>query len=229
MSGWPKWIVGTVLVLVAAFVSLVYGIYWQGASELPEELPLAQHHYPADVHAIYWASLGETGPMRVERLDPLKWCWEFYREVTRAPVPGRPRGAASLLSSAARLLVFEHGKLPRSTNQMTAEVAATIRLSNEWTPEQIADYTLDRAWFGRGARGLQAAASAYFGVSADQLTRAETIALVGLMKMPSLGATHDRDRFNERYAYLARELGIDPAHIDPERDLARLKPATIAR
>ncbi|KQZ59894.1 MULTISPECIES: transglycosylase domain-containing protein [unclassified Lysobacter] len=229
MSGWLKGIVGAALLLIAAFVSLVYGIYWQGASELPDELPLVQHRYPAELHAIYWVSLGGEGPMRVERLDPLKWCWEFYREISRATAPGRPVGAASLSTFAARSIASNPGNPTRNTNRLAAEIAATIRLSNEWTPEQIADYSLDQAWFGRGARGLQAAAPAYFGVSADQLTRAEAIALVGLMKFPSRDPVRDRERFNERYAYLAGKLGIDPAHIDPERDLARLKPAATAR
>lgn len=224
-----KGIVGAALLLIAAFVSLIYGIYWQGASELPKELPLVQHHYPADAHAIYWVSLGGEGPMRVERLDPLKWCWEFYRETSRTPTPGRPVGAASLSTFAARSIVSQADPHPRTSNRIVAEVAAMIRLSNEWQPEQIADYSLDTAWFGRNARGLRAAAPAYFGVPADQLTRAETIALVGLMKMPQLGEARNRDRFGERYEYLARELGIDPTHIDPKRDLARLKPAAGAR
>lgn len=228
MSAWPKWIIGTILVLAAAFVSLIYYIYWQGASELPDELPLVQHHYPADVHAIYWVSLGEEGPMRVERLDPLKWCWEFYRETSHPPTSGRPAGAASLLTGAARSIAFKPDEPVPTPKRIAAEIAATIRLSNEWTPEQIADYTLDEAWFGRDARGLRAAAPAYFGVSADQLTRAETIALIALMKGPSYyDPTRYRERFNTRYTYLASKLGIDPAHIDPTRDLARLKSAAI--
>lgn len=230
MDGWLKGVVGAALVLIAAFVSLIYCTYWQGASELPEELPLVQHHYPADVHAIYWVSIGGEGPMRVERLDPLKWCWEFYREINRAPAPGRPVGAASLSTFAARRIASNPGKPTHSTNLLMAEIAATIRLSNEWTPEQIADYTLDEAWFGRDARGLRAAAPAYFGVSADQLTRAETIALIALMKGPSYyDPTRNRERFDERYMHLAGKLGIDPAHIDPTRDLARLRPAALAR
>lgn len=135
-----------------------------------------------------------------------------------------------MLSSAARMIAFESDKPARSANRLAAEIAAMIRLSNEWSPEQIADYSLDRAWFGREAHGLRAAAPAYFGVSADRLTRAETIALVALMKGPSYyDPTRNRERFDERYAYLARELGIDPAHIDPHRDLARLKPPAAGR
>lgn len=223
MSGWPKWIVGAVLLLIAAFVSLVYGVYWQGASELPRELPRIAHHYPEDVHAIYWVSLGERGPMRVERLDPLKWCWSFYQEASRDDSIGRPGGSSTMLSSAARMIVFESDKQARSANRLAAEIAAMIRLGNEWSPEQIADYSLDRAWFGREARGLRAAAPAYFGVSADQLTRAETIALMALMRGPSYyDPTRNRERFDQRYAYVAGQLGIDAAHIDPARDLARL-------
>lgn len=228
MSAWPKWIVGTALILVAAFVSLVYGLYWQGASALPRELPRAQHHYSDDVHGIYWASLGGEGPMRVERLDPLKLCWKVLHAVSiDDPKPLGPRASHSLMSEAARLIVSRARTDSRPANRIVAEIATMIRLSNEWRPEQIADYSLDTAWFGRNARGLRAAAPAYFGVPADRLTRAETIALVGMMKFPSREPTRNREQFNERYAYLAGELGIDPTYIHPERDLARLTPAVI--
>lgn len=231
MGAWAKGLVGAVLLLIAASVSLVYAVYWQGASELPRELPHAQHRYSDDVRAIYWASLDGEGPMRAEPLDPLKVCWKVFRMVSSSrgdARPARPGASHSLLSGAARSIVFEATSHTRSPNRMTAEIAAMIRLSNEWRPEQIADYTLDAAWFGRDARGLRAAAPAYFGVSLDQLSRTETIALMALMKGPSYyDPARNRERFNERYAYLAGKLGIDPSRIDPTRDLARLKPAAI--
>ena len=230
MSAWPKWIVGVVLVPIAALVSLVYSLYWYGASALPQELPRAQHSYSDNVRAMYWASLGGEGPMRVERLDPLKVCWKAYTVIRADTSPLRPSASHSLLSGAARSIAFDPDQRLPTPRRIAAEVAAMIRLSNEWRPEQIADYTLDEAWFGRGARGLRAAAPAYFGVPTNQLTRAETIALVGLMKGPSYyDPMRNHERFKKRYVYLASKLGVDPAHIDPERDLARLKPAATAR
>lgn len=227
MDGWLKGVVGAVLLLIAAFVSLIYGLYWYGTSALPQELPRAQQSHSDEVRAIYWASLGGEGPMRVERLDPLKLIWKVYNDIQDDRRPHRPSPEHQLLSSTARQIVFEHAQELRGLRWHMASIAATIRLSNERTPEQVADLTLDSAWMGRDAHGLDEAALAYFGVPLEQTTQAERIALIALMRGPSyFDPSRNPERFSKRYTHVAQQFGISATRIDPERDLARMKPAS---
>lgn len=225
MDGWLKQIVGAALLLIGCFVCFVYGLYWYGATALPQELARAQHSYPDEARAIYWASLGGEGPMQVERLDPLKLIWVVWHRIPGDRRP-RPLPEHDLSSLAARQIVFAHVPELRGARWHLAGIAATIRISNERTAAQIADFTLDRGWMGRDAHGLGEAALAYFGVPFEQTTQAERIALIALMRGPSYyDPSRNPERFRSRYAYVAEQFGLSTTEIDLERDLARLKPA----
>lgn len=225
MDGWLKGIVGTALLLIGCFVCLFYGLYWYGASALPQELPRAQRSYPDEVRAIYWASLGGQGPMWAERLDPLKLIWLMYRRIQDDRRPNLVP-EYDLSSSVSRQIVFEHTPELRGARWHLAGIAATIRVSNDRSAEQIADLALDRAWMGRDAHGLGEASRAYFGVPFEQTTQTERIALIALMRGPSFyDPNRNPERFRSRYAYVAQQFGVSSTDIDLERDLARLKPA----
>lgn len=237
MSDWPKWIVGTVLALVAAFVSLVYGLYWQGARLLPAELPSSRREYPAQVRDIYWRSMYGRDEIVVERMDPLRLVWRFanlFNEHRQWSEGGksrsvRPREPAdlALLNRVARLAHWQSLGERRDARHQ-AEAALQIRYSHERTPTQIIDYALDRSWYGRGATGYDEAALAYFGVPPEQLTRAEHVALITLEWSPSAldPDGHQQERFRRRYRHVAELAGIPAADIDFDRDLTRLKPAS---
>ncbi|KRD30521.1 MULTISPECIES: transglycosylase domain-containing protein [unclassified Lysobacter] len=229
MGGWLKGIVGAALLLTGCFVCFFYGLYWYGASALPQELPRAQRSYPDEVRAIYWASLGGEGPMRAERLDPLKLIWLVFRGVQHDRRPNLV-SEYDLSSSVSRQIVLEHTPDLRGARWHLAGIAATIRVSNERSAEQIADFALDRAWMGRDARGLGEASHAYFGVPFEQTTQAERIALIALMRGPSyFDPSRNPERFRSRYAYVAQQFGVSATDIDLQRDLVRLKPTATAR
>lgn len=49
---------------------------------------------------------------------------------------------------------------------------------------------LNTVYFGRGAYGIQAAAQAYFGVDAEELTLNQSASLAAIIKAPSIYAPH---------------------------------------
>lgn len=49
---------------------------------------------------------------------------------------------------------------------------------------------LNTVYFGRGAYGIQAAAQAYFGVDAEDLTLNQSASLAAIIKAPSINAPH---------------------------------------
>ncbi|SFK28159.1 transglycosylase domain-containing protein [Lysobacter sp. cf310] len=226
MSSWPKWIVGTVALLAALFVCLIYGLYWYGASALPAELPTAQRAYPPEVRQAYWRSESGREPIEIERMDPLKLVWRVFVLTRDEHIP-KPTAEERVLTHASRLATIRRTDHISMMRHHLASVASWIRFSNERTPEQIIDLLLEQSAFGRDAFGYDAAAEAYFGLPAQRLTRAEQLALFTVMGNPSINDP-DRhpDRFRRHYLRIAERSGVDTSTIDFERDLARLKPAS---
>ena len=65
------------------------------------------------------------------------------------------------------------------------EIVLAAKMSKSHTKDQILEDYLNAIYFGRGAYGIQAAAQAYFGVNAPQLTASQGALLAGLIQSPS--------------------------------------------
>src|SRR5690606_28471022 len=68
------------------------------------------------------------------------------------------------------------------------EAAMAYKLDSSEDKLVILDYYLNTVYFGRGAYGIQAAAEAYFGKDAAELTVAEAAVLAGCIKTPDDGS-----------------------------------------
>ncbi|MET7401410.1 transglycosylase domain-containing protein [Dactylosporangium sp. NPDC005572] len=79
-----------------------------------------------------------------------------------------------------------------STRARVAVIA--LKLNQAYEKPKILELYLNISDFGRGAHGIQAAAQAYFGKAAKDLTTAEGIVLAGLLRDPAAGP--DRARFD---------------------------------
>jgi membrane peptidoglycan carboxypeptidase len=78
------------------------------------------------------------------------------------------------------------------------------KLEDYYNKQQILDFYVNTVYFGRGAYGIEAAARAYFGKGASDLTVSEAIVLAGLISSPGDGrfdptvrATTAQQRFTE--------------------------------
>src|SRR5207244_11289845 len=65
------------------------------------------------------------------------------------------------------------------------ELAIALKLSREFSKEQIIAYYLNTIYFGRDTYGIEAAAEAYFGVPVEKLTVSQGAVLAGLSKSPT--------------------------------------------
>jgi membrane peptidoglycan carboxypeptidase len=65
------------------------------------------------------------------------------------------------------------------------ELAIAVKLSREYSKDQILEYYLNTVYFGRGAYGIQAAAQVFFNTTAAQLNTAQAALLAGLLQSPS--------------------------------------------
>jgi penicillin-binding protein 1A len=78
----------------------------------------------------------------------------------------------------------------RSFKRKAQELLLAFWLEQKFTKKQILSLYLNRAYFGGGAYGIDAAAQKFFGHSARSLSVAEAALLAGLVKSPSTLAPH---------------------------------------
>lgn len=73
----------------------------------------------------------------------------------------------------------------RSLYRKVREAVVSVQLEKELTKDQILEQYLNRAYFGDGAYGAEAAALSYFGKQASELTLGESALLAATLSAPS--------------------------------------------
>lgn len=127
----------------------------------------------------YWLASGETLPMKSEPIWLWHWPWWLVRASKIPHTPGE-----QLAVQAARVWLTERPAADNRRRWGLSFWSATIWMSRNRTADETTAIAMGGAWFGRGARGLEAAADAYFGKKADALRLHELALLVGLTQAP---------------------------------------------
>ena len=92
------------------------------------------------------------------------------------------QGGSTITQQAAKNLFLTS---ERSLKRKVQEVILALWLEERFTKDQILSVYLNRVYFGAGTYGIEAAAQAYFGVAAKDLTLRQAAVIVGLLKAPS--------------------------------------------
>lgn len=83
------------------------------------------------------------------------------------------------------------------------ELIYSIKMTNEWSKEEILNAYLNTVYFGRNAYGIEAASNAYFNKDAKDLTMEEGALLAGVIQSPSvLDPWVDEGRSQARWDYV---------------------------
>ena len=98
-------------------------------------------------------------------------------------VEGRVVAGGSTISQQVAKLVFLSPE--RSVKRKIQEAMLAFWLEREFSKEEILTIYLNRAYFGAGAYGVDAAARRYFGRSARDVDLAQAAMIAGLLKAPS--------------------------------------------
>ncbi|GAA2180081.1 transglycosylase domain-containing protein [Brooklawnia cerclae] len=93
------------------------------------------------------------------------------------------------------------------------EVALAVKMNKGASKEEVLGGYLNTIYFGRGAYGVQAAAQAYFGVDAKDLTVAQSVVLASVLNNPSMYDPANGDE--ERAALLERYNWVLDSMVDP--------------
>ena len=102
----------------------------------------------------------------------------------------------------------------RTFERKIKELILSVWLEVRFTKDEILTIYLNRAYFGAGAYGVEAAAQRYFGVSARRVTLPQAAMLAGLLKAPSrLAPTADLKAARARAAVVLTAMN-DAGFID---------------
>jgi hypothetical protein len=203
------------------YMALCFGFYVAGARHLPATLAPNPYRAPAAIRAQLLAMEAPTA-RALPRLNPLTWLphvlWERLGD-------RRPCDACRLPTTTARVVVSRDRDMPRGFDRHLAEIVLAIRIGRNWTLDDAANTLLAESRFRRDVIGIESAARSLFGVPANALRPQESLALIALMKAPSLYAPDcHRDRFEQRYAQLAAMLGHTGPDWTTAAALTRFRP-----
>jgi penicillin-binding protein 1A len=122
------------------------------------------------------------------------------------------QGGSTITQQVAKLLIVGQ---ERSMGRKIREAMLAHRIENLLTKDQILGIYLNHVYLGHGAYGIGAAAAAYFGKEAKELSPAEAAMLAGLPKAPGRATPfHDFARAQARQRYVIdqmQRLGFLPA------------------
>ena len=110
------------------------------------------------------------------------------------------------------------------------EVPFALALETKYSKEEILTIYFNRAYLGAGARGFEAAAQRYFGISANKVDAAQAAMLAGLLKAPSTYApTNNLQRAQDR-AEVVLGLMQEQGYLTlAEIEAATRNPATLSQ
>ena len=128
-------------------------------------------------------------------------------------------GASTITQQLAKLT---HLSSDRTVRRKLEEISLAFQIELAYSKDEILDFYLNTVYFGRGAYGIQAAAQAYFGVDASELTLAQSASLAATIKAPSVYAPHiSPDTNRSRRNYILQTM-LENGMIDEETcDAAR--------
>jgi len=116
---------------------------------------------------------------------------------------GALQGGSTITQQYAKNAYLTQG---RTISRKAKEFILAIKLDRTLTKDQILENYLNTIYFGRGAYGIQAAAQAYFGVDASQLTTAQGAVLAAVIRSPGLYDPQygkaNAQRLAERFQYV---------------------------
>jgi hypothetical protein len=128
----------------------------------------------------FWVEAGESLPMKSEAI----WKWHSPVWLVRRSWPAPMAPGERMASLAARAWLAERPAARTGLRWQLQWGATTVWMSRNLSAEDTTATWIAGAWFGRGARGIDAAADAYFGKSAGALDLHELALLVGLTQAP---------------------------------------------
>ena len=121
-------------------------------------------------------------------------------------------GASTITQQLAKLT---HLSAEKTIRRKLEEISLAFQIEKAYSKDEILEMYLNTVYFGRGAYGIQAAARAYFGLDAKELTIAQSACLAAAIKAPSLFAPHLSPQNNQSRRNYILETMAEHGFITP--------------
>ena len=116
----------------------------------------------------------------------------------------------------------------RTLSRKLRELAIAVKLSREYSKDQILEFYLNTVYFGRGAYGIQAAAQAFFGKDVSKLDTAQGAVLAALLRAPSFyDPAANPGEAKTRWRYVLDGM-VATKHLTQAQEDAMSYPKTVA-
>jgi penicillin-binding protein 1C len=235
------------LIVGLAFVgSLLVGYARFAPLQPPETMAVVPGTVVLDAHGVVLARGGADGiriPVALDAIAPRMRQATISAEDRRFLVhPGvdpvaaarallhagdQPSGASTITQQLARRLYLDGDRGPVLVRK-SREALLAFQLEANRSKREILTLYLNDVYYGRGAYGVEAAARAYFGISAANLDLAHAAYLAGLPQRPSaFEATGDPTPALARQAYVLARMADDGWISRADADVAAGEPITL--
>ncbi len=210
--GWWRWLLLVPLLLVLVGGAVAALVAWSVRNEFMEmaaQYDLGRMERMESASLIYDRKGGLMGKIYIQNRDPVAYdklspllvkavvaaedqrFWEHdgvdYYGILRAAqanwTAGRIRQGASTVTQQLARNSFDLKE--RTYRRKLLEMALALQIERNFSKEKIMEMYLNRVYFGGGLYGAEAAARGYFGVSATDLSAAQSAVLAGLLKSPN--------------------------------------------
>ena len=125
----------------------------------------------------------------------------------------RVEGASTITQQLAKLT---HLSSEKTIRRKLEEIFLAFQIERQYSKDEILEMYLNTVYFGRGAYGLQAAARAFFGVDAGELTLVQSASLAAAIKAPSVYAPHMSPESNKSRRNYILQTMLDNGFITQE-------------
>ena len=219
---WPQWALVVLIGLLLTGIALCFGIYAWGARFVPDHIPASSYRAPDAIRDRYLA-VEAQGATSIRKLNPVTFWIDFL--VSTRQFPEQPPPEQILLYRATRVAQFKHSRARTQGEHHVASIALAVKVGRQWTRDQAVDTILAESGFRKDVIGIEAAAEFYFGIPLTELKPQESLALIALLKGPSLYDPFcNRERFGNRYAQTVEKLGKTGPEWSAAAALSRLRP-----
>ncbi len=143
----------------------------------------------------------------------------------------RPKGASTITQQLARGLFpeavgFQIGDI--SLERKIKEAIVAVQIEKRYTKREIFTFYANQMYLGEGAYGVEAAARAYFGKPAKDLSLDEAAMIAGLFQTWRNAPTVNMDRAKRRRAYVLQRMADEKYITQKEASEATARPIVVA-
>ncbi|MGF1503652.1 MAG: transglycosylase domain-containing protein [Anaerolineae bacterium] len=143
---------------------------------------------------------------------------------------GEVQGGSSITQLLVKNVLIEPEERTQLTvDRKTKELILAIRISNEYSKDQILEWYLNSNYYGNLAYGVEAAAQLYFDKPVTELTLAEATMLAAIPQSPALNPIDNFEQAKQRQRVVLDEM-LEQGYITPEQaEAAFAAPLNIRR